>query len=483
MKLKRINGLWLFAALIAWAGLAYAQTGTPQTKSLLNTETQTNFPDNTSGLITPLLTRQSMVDYIASWQQAARVNAQTVTSYVVTVDDYGKLVTTNNVSAVTVTIPQATGTFSTFNAYFCNVGAGSATLTPTTSTINGAATLVLATGQCVQAVSDGTNYQIFPGPPPPTTAFNEPGLNNCSLAATVGASVLTVALKDAAGNDPSAGSKCQIAFRSSTASTGTLTIDNVSAALSVNTNAVGATLGSVNNQAFRFWVVAFDNAGTVALGLYNATSPTAGSVSCKAIDETSVQSSTNMSGGSTAAQTFYTNGALSNKAVKILGYVEYNSTGLATAGTYASAPSFINVFGTGSKRPCDPVQIVSTTPSPNATSASATFVVTTMTVTLTPASAANIVWATASATCMKNTAGTGSFEMSRGNTNNTNMIGGLASINSNGGVLLSCAIEAMDFPNTNAAQIYAVQEKSNDANTANWGNSLPAFMRAMEIMG
>jgi hypothetical protein len=41
---------------------------------------------------------------------------------------------------------------------FQNVGAGTVTITPTTSTINGAATAVLTTGTWVSIASDGTNY-------------------------------------------------------------------------------------------------------------------------------------------------------------------------------------------------------------------------------------------------------------------------------------------------------------------------------------
>lgn len=93
------------------------------------------------------------------------VNAQSGTSYAFQGSDCGKLVTTSNGSAIAATIAQAgTGSFTT--GWFVDVqnkGAGSLTITPATSTINGAATLVLATNQGARIVSDGTNYQIQSG--------------------------------------------------------------------------------------------------------------------------------------------------------------------------------------------------------------------------------------------------------------------------------------------------------------------------------
>lgn len=89
------------------------------------------------------------------------VNAQTGTTYIFVFDDRGKLVTFSNASPVAVTLPQAasTGSFkSGWTTFVRNKGAGTVTITPTTSTINGASTLVLATGESATIFSDGTNY-------------------------------------------------------------------------------------------------------------------------------------------------------------------------------------------------------------------------------------------------------------------------------------------------------------------------------------
>lgn len=145
------------AALLILAGPASAQ----ETKAQLNTDVSTNFPDNTTGLITPAILRTTVNGMIASWQQAPRVNAQTGTTYAFLVGDYGFLVTFSNASPVAVSLPQATTTFATWNAFVCNKGAGTVTITPTISTIGGAATLVLKQNQCQTIVSDGANYQLY----------------------------------------------------------------------------------------------------------------------------------------------------------------------------------------------------------------------------------------------------------------------------------------------------------------------------------
>jgi hypothetical protein len=88
------------------------------------------------------------------------INAQTGTSYPFVSGDQTKLVTFSNSAAVAASLSQATGSFgATWWVDVKNKGAGTVTITPTTSTIDGASTLVLTTGQGAHIVSDGTNYQ------------------------------------------------------------------------------------------------------------------------------------------------------------------------------------------------------------------------------------------------------------------------------------------------------------------------------------
>lgn len=87
-------------------------------------------------------------------------NSQTGTTYTVLTTDRGKVLRQANASAVATTLPQAGTSLFVTGFWFdvVNRGAGTVTITPTTSTINGAATLVLTTDRGAHIVSDGTNY-------------------------------------------------------------------------------------------------------------------------------------------------------------------------------------------------------------------------------------------------------------------------------------------------------------------------------------
>ena len=88
-------------------------------------------------------------------------NTQTGTTYTVLTGDRGKYVTLNNASTVAVTLPQANGT--TFGGgwycWFENIGAGTVTITPTTSTYNTGSAIVLRTGEWALVETDNTNYR------------------------------------------------------------------------------------------------------------------------------------------------------------------------------------------------------------------------------------------------------------------------------------------------------------------------------------
>lgn len=88
------------------------------------------------------------------------VNSQTGTTYTYLATDFGKLVTHTNAASIAGTLPQATT--AGFGAGFWmdvhNRGVGTLTITPTTSTVDGASSLVLTAGQGCRIYSDGTNY-------------------------------------------------------------------------------------------------------------------------------------------------------------------------------------------------------------------------------------------------------------------------------------------------------------------------------------
>ena len=92
------------------------------------------------------------------------INYQTGTSYTFASTDNTQTVLQNNASASAYTLPVATtsGFTSGFATFFFNKGAGTATITPTTSTINGAASLAVPSNQGAFIFSDSTNnYEAF----------------------------------------------------------------------------------------------------------------------------------------------------------------------------------------------------------------------------------------------------------------------------------------------------------------------------------
>jgi len=97
---------------------------------------------------------------------AQLVNAQTGTTYTVLDTDRAKLVTFSNASSIAVALPQAGAASAFASGWFCdvfNAGSTVVTITPTTSTINGAASITLNPGQSGRIVSNGTNYRYTEG--------------------------------------------------------------------------------------------------------------------------------------------------------------------------------------------------------------------------------------------------------------------------------------------------------------------------------
>ena len=229
----------------------------------------------------------------------------------------------------------------------------------------------LVAGNLVEVKYDGTQYQIIGYNPvgwglttsvsgASIATINPPyGVDvpiNLQLNASVGSNLLTVAVKNNAGTDPSPTNPVLIPFRFTTlngASGGSVIWVPITAALSMNTNATGASLGCTNAVPCRLWIEAFYNAGTPVLALFNASQATA----IFPLDPSTLQSTTGVSAAATSTGTFYTpNGtSLSSQPFTILGYVE---TTEATAGTYNVAPTKIQLFGPGIRKPGETVQLI-----------------------------------------------------------------------------------------------------------------------------
>jgi hypothetical protein len=179
-------------------------------------------------------------------------------------------------------------------------------------------------------------------------------LYNIGLTCSVAASALTIALKDAEGNDPSASSPVIIPFRNVTAGTGTPSYLTVTAATSLVISS-GSTMGFTSAVIGRLWIVGFNDGGTFRLGAVNCLSGT----DIMALRD-GIYSSTAEGGAGAAdsAQVIYTGTAVTSKAMVVLGYLEATE---ATAGTWATAPSLVKVRGIGDPLPGDTVQTKRTT--------------------------------------------------------------------------------------------------------------------------
>jgi hypothetical protein len=181
---------------------------------------------------------------------------------------------------------------------------------------------------------------------------------NLQLNATVGGSALTIAVKGNNGTDPSATNPVLIPFRDVTLTSGDPVIRSLTAALSF-TIASTNTMGCLNATNCRLWVMAIDNGGTVALCASNQLSfdGTAGhAANIQPLYEDALKTSASGTSGGSSAQTIYcSTSAVTNKVIRILGYVEIQE---ATAGTWTTAPTLVQLFGPSQRRPGETLQML-----------------------------------------------------------------------------------------------------------------------------
>lgn len=147
---------------------------------LTDTQTLTNKTLTAPTITTPTVTGGTYANPILNG-----VNAQTGVTYTIASTDEQKLVTLSNSAAVAVTLPIATtagfGAGTVFHVR--NLGAGAVTITPTTSTIDGVASLILTTGQGLDIYSDGINYETQKGAATSVSQADQTGLT-ANVAAT-----------------------------------------------------------------------------------------------------------------------------------------------------------------------------------------------------------------------------------------------------------------------------------------------------------
>lgn len=153
------NILTVLAAIFVLTAPAIAAQ---KTKAQLTSTITSSLPTNGQGQITAAILRSVLQDMVDSDQQIGLINPQTGVTYTMLAGDQGKLVTFNNALPIAVTLPQGTGDFGGgYNFLVQNLGAGAVTISPTVSTINGAATLVLNQNSIAAVFSGSGNYRAL----------------------------------------------------------------------------------------------------------------------------------------------------------------------------------------------------------------------------------------------------------------------------------------------------------------------------------
>jgi hypothetical protein len=135
-------------------------------------------------------------------------SVQTGTNYAILDGDRAKVIYLSNATAQTPTLPSA-ATLTSSNGWFvtiCNINAGIQTVTPTTSTIGGAATLPIPAGSaarpvCWNAVSDGTNYSLVPAGNNNTIASGTSALGTSAIGSAACATAVTTSAAGTATTD------------------------------------------------------------------------------------------------------------------------------------------------------------------------------------------------------------------------------------------------------------------------------------------
>lgn len=169
------------------------------------------------------------------------------------------------------------------------------------------------------------------------------GMINGTITTSRAGSAETIAIKTLAGADPSAVDPVVFVFRNATAGTGDYVFLTATAALSVLISS-GSTMGMTNSVLARLALVILNDAGTLRLGVAN-TRDAASQLTMQLRDDALYSSTAEGGvGGADSAQVIYTGAAVTSKAMRVLGYLEYT---LATVGTWGTAPSKIQLLGPG----------------------------------------------------------------------------------------------------------------------------------------
>lgn len=184
------------------------------------------------------------------------------------------------------------------------------------------------------------------------TGFDMPV--NMGLSASSNGTALTFTLTTAAGATPTTASPVLVPFRSTTMTAGTVAWRTITSTLTM-TIPSGATLGASSTVPFRLWLFMEDNGGTPELAVAMCSN-VANIFPCTAWEYTG-KTSIVLDAAADSAGVLYAPTAVASDAVRIIGFCNF-SGGLATAGTWASSCTNLQLMGPGIKKPGDVVQTI-----------------------------------------------------------------------------------------------------------------------------
>jgi hypothetical protein len=198
--------------------------------------------------------------------------------------------------------------------------------------------LITPTNTSLPKIPDFVNSEMLAADAVTARALADSALGyaliNGTITASVGASALTIAIKTKAGNDPSASDPVLVRFRNSTLATGDYVIRSITSATSIVVSS-GSTLGTTSAVQSQINVLVIDNAGTVELAVVN----NAGYLN---LAETDLITTTaeGGAGGADSINTIYSTASRASVPYRNVAYIVSTQ---ATAGTWASSPTQVQL--------------------------------------------------------------------------------------------------------------------------------------------
>jgi hypothetical protein len=298
-------------------------------------------------------------------------------------------------------------------------------------------------------------------------------------------------VKGVNGADPSPSNPVLVGFRDAS-STGTVVAGSLQSALSF-TLATTSSMGCTSGIACRLWVelVCQTISGGSCTSVLVGTSVQSNANACLALNEAALQSTGAGTNGGTSVGLIQTSVAsLASKPIRIIGYIEATWT----SGTGWAAPSNIQLFGPGVKKPCDVVQgpLYGSTTSPT-TGSGSTPIPAAPSVSITPTSAINLIRVSADGNLQQGAASADYpfdriYRAAGASPACTVPLGSIAlSVVGGSGTGASTHNFAMDFPNATSQLTYSVcvWEVSGGSPTycQNFGGGASCVIEVEEIMG